>query len=316
MGIDCISTGIRRIVESEDPIQTMANYVIMGRADVCRGLRGYVFRINSCKNPAYVGKCKDPILRRDDLLERANFPYVVIDCSLFNLHSEKEKRKIVLQVQQSLGVVRKFMWDEMLVVTHKDLGFGLYYPSTSDFIRDRGLRRVILLDPNGDCIFKGQKADCYIVGGIVDKSGEKRGWTSKIRENLEKEGVDVESMRIELRGDVVGVPDRINTIVEIVLRVVLDGEDVENAVRSVQSNLVARWRLRKEIPKRTIRIDVKRPFRVVRKSEFENFKWLNLRKKDFYDVCSELGYLVLDDEWLERILRFSSYDGRRYIFKV
>jgi tRNA (adenine9-N1/guanine9-N1)-methyltransferase len=320
LGIDCISTEIKRIVESDDPLQMMANYVIMGKAKVCRGLKGNVFKFNSCDNPAYVGECEKPILTREDLIKRAkDFPYIVIDCSFFDFHSEKEKKKLILQVQQSLGIVRRYMWDEKLVVTHKDLGFGVYYPSTSKFIKDLNLKKIILLDPNGDEVFEGQKADCYIIGGIVDKTGNKRGWTSKIGERLREEGVELRSVRIELRGDVIGVPDRLNTIVEIVLRVVLDGEDVESAVRAVQSHLVAKWRLRKELPKRTIRIDVNgKPFRVVRKSELKNFDWLNIRPKDFYEACSELGYLVLDDEWLERILQHAVYDEvkGRYIVKV
>lgn len=242
--------------------------------------------------------------------------YIVIDCRYFDKHTDKEKKKLILQVQQSLGVVKKYSCK--LVVTHKDLGVGFYYPSTSSFIRDRGIRNVILLDPRGEDLFVGQKAECYVIGGIVDKVGNKKGWTSKIGEELRKYGINFKSVRIELRGDVVGVPDRINSIVEIVLRV-LNGEDVEDAIRNVQSPLVAKWRLRKEIPKRTVRIDVKgKPFRVIKKSEFENFKWLNVRLKDFYEVCSELRYLILKDEWLEDIVKNSVYDDvkGRYIFKV
>ncbi len=309
---------MKRILESDDPIQAMAYHVIMGKAIVCRGLRGKVFRFNSCKEPAYVGRCDKPILDREKLLEKAkDFPYIVIDCSFYDLHTEKEKRKLKLQIQQCLGVVRRYMWDERLVITHVDFGMGVFYPRTADFIREKGLKDVVLLDPNGEEVFDGQRAECYIIGGIVDKTGNKRGLTSKIGENLRKEGIDFRSVRIELRGDVVGVPDRLNSIAEIVLRVVLDGEDVESAIRSVQSHLVAKWRLRKELPKRTVRIDVKgRPFRVVRKSEIKNFEWLNLRPKDFYECCNELGYLVLDDGWLEKILKLSKFDGskNRYIF--
>ncbi|WP_245526148.1 tRNA (guanine-N1)-methyltransferase [Archaeoglobus profundus] len=320
LGIDCISTEIKRITESDDPLQSMAYHVIMGKAQVCRGLKGKVFNLNQeCENPAYVGKCDDPILTRNDLLEKAkDFPFIVIDCSFYDFHTEKEKKKLKLQIQQCLGVIRKFMWDERLVITHKDFGVGVFYPSTAKFIKEMGLKDIILLDPNGDEVFEGQRAECYIIGGIVDKTGNKRGWTSKIGENLRREGISFRSMRIELRGDVIGVPDRLNTIVEIVLRVVLDGEDVEKAVRSVQSHLVAKWRLRRELPKRTIRIDVNgKPFRVVRKSEIKSFDWLNIRPKDFYEACSELGYLVIDDEWLERILRNSTFDEskNRYIFK-
>lgn len=209
------------------------------------------------------------------------------------------------------------MWDEKLIVTHKDFGIGIFYPSTEDFLKETGINEVILLDPNGDEIFTGQKAKCYVIGGIVDKVGNKKGWTSKIGKRLRRKGIRVGSLRIELKGDVIGVPDRLNTIIEILLRVILDGEDVEKAVKSVQSPLVAKWRLRKELPKRTIRIDVRgKPFRVVRKSEIKNFNWLNIRPKDFYKVCSELRYVVLNDEFLEYIVKVSEYDNvkNRYLF--
>ncbi len=315
MDVDCISTEKR-----EDSLQSVARNVIMGKANVCRGIKGeIVLKLReNCEKPVYVGKCENPVLSRETLLERVkDFPYVVIDCSFYDLHTEKEKKKLKLQIQQSLGVVRRFMWDERLVVTHRDFGVGVFYPSTEDFVKDMGFEEVILLDPNGEEVFKGQRSMCYVIGGIVDKVGNKRGWTSKIGERLRRNGVNVRSVRIELRGDVIGVPDRLNTIVEILLRVVLDGEDVESAIRAVQPPLVAKWRLRKELPKRTVRIDVKgRPFRVVRKSEIKNFDWLNVRPKDFYEVCSELRYLVLDDDWLEYVLKNSKFDEvkNRYIF--
>lgn len=320
LGVDCISTEMRRIKDCDDPLQSSAYYVIMGKANVCRGLKGtLLFKMGEdCKNPVYIGRCGEPIITRRELLESAKeFLYIVIDCSFYDYHTEKEKKKLELQIQQSLGVIRDFMWDEKLIVTHKDFGIGIFYPSTEDFLKETGINEVILLDPNGDEIFTGQKAKCYVIGGIVDKVGNKKGWTSKIGKRLRRKGIRVGSLRIELKGDVIGVPDRLNTIIEILLRVILDGEDVEKAVKSVQSPLVAKWRLRKELPKRTIRIDVRgKPFRVVRKSEIKNFNWLNIRPKDFYKVCSELRYVVLNDEFLEYIVKVSEYDNvkNRYLF--
>lgn len=311
---------MRKIKDCDDPLQSSAYHVIMGKANVCRGLKGDPFlKFNEdCKNPVYIGRCQEPVITRKELLEKAkDFPYIVIDCYFYDQHTEKEKKKLALQIQQSLGVIRDFMWDERLIVTYKDFGVGVFYPSTEEFLIDVGIDEVILLDPNGDEVFTGQKAKCYVIGGIVDKVGNKKGWTSKIGERLRRNGIDVKSLRIELRGDVIGVPDRLNTIVEILLRVILDGEDVEDAIRAVQPPLVAKWRLRKELPRRTVRIDVKgKPFRVVRKSEIKNFNWLNIRSKDFYEVCSELGYIVLDDEFFEYLIRASKYDDvkNKYIF--
>ena len=325
-GIGTISTNIDRILDSDDVIQMMAVYIANGKANVCRGHKGLAFDLEGRRiygdAEAFVGRCDDAILTRDELIEEAErefFPYIVIDCSFFDKHIEKEKRKVLFQIAQTLGVIRKYMWDEKLIVTALNCGIGVYYPSTAEFIKKKGIEDVILLDPFGDEIFEGQKAECYIIGGIVDKVGNKTGWTSKLGEMLKEEGIEFRSMRILLRGDIIGVPDRINTIAEIVLRVVLDGDDVETAIRKVQSPLVARWRLRKEIPKLTIRIDVNgRPFRVVRKSEFEKFDWLNIDKKDFYEVCSELGYLVIDDDRLEEIIKNAEWDEkkRRYVVHV
>ncbi len=318
-GIETISTDVERILESDDVIQAMAVWIANGRYGVCEGHRGVAFDLEGRrvegKAKVHVGSCPNPMLGREELVgeaERVGFPYVVIDCSLYEGHIEKEKRKLKLQINQTLGVIRRFMWDERLIVTGHDFGIGVYYPSTSAFVKEKGLKEVILLDPNGEEVFEGQRAECYVIGGIVDKVGNKRGWTSKLGEKLRREGVEFRSMKILLRGDVIGVPDRLNTIAEIVLRVVLDGEDVEGAIRSVQSRLVARWRLRKELPKRTIRIDVNgRPFRVVRRSVFEEFDWLNLRREDFYRVCSELGYLVLDDGVFDEIVKDAKWDERR-----
>ena len=319
-GIDVISTDMRKIVESDDVLQSMALNVALGKAVVCRGFKGIPFDLSGKRleypsgNSAYLCKGQsNVVLDRIELIEKAKgFPYIVIDCVFFDDHSEKEKKKIILQIQQSLSVVRRYMWDEKLIVTNLKCGVGVYYPSTVDFIRECGVKNVVLLDPNGEEEFRGQKADCYIIGGIVDKSGSKRGWTSKIGDLLRGCGVDFKSLKIVLRDDVVGVPDRLNAITEIVLRVVLDGMNVENAIRCVQSPLVARWRLKKEIAKKTVRIDVNgKPFRVVRRSVFGDFDWLNLRLKDFYDVCGELGFLVVDDSKVEEIIKKAEYDDKK-----
>ncbi len=303
--IDVISANVEG-----DALQRLAVMVMNGKGCVCPGHRGNAYDLQGRrvegKAKAFVGKCPDPIFCREELLrevEKAYFPYIVIDCTFFDKHIEKEKRKLLFQISQTLGVVRRFMWDERLIVTGLNCGVGVYYPSTTKFVKDKGLRNIVLLDPNGEEEFMGQKAECFIIGGIVDKVGNKKGWTSRLGELLEREGVKFKSLRITLRGDVVGVPDRLNTVAEIVLRVVLDGEDVESAIRAVQSRLVARWRLRKELPRRTVRVNVKgRPFRVVKKSVFEEFYWLNLSGEDFYRVCSELGYIVLDDSVFEEIV--------------
>ncbi len=322
-GIERIGTRLKKISSSSDPIRMMALYVANGKANVCvadntlQHSYDLAGRFTNDPPQAYVGKCEENILiSREDLVSYP-FPYLVVDCRFYNLHTEKEKWKLELQIKQTLGVVREYMWDDRLIVTGKNFGFGQFYESTEQFLERKGIKHVVLLDPNAKDVFDGSRAECYIIGGIVDKSGNKRGLTSKIGEKLRSAGVEVDSRKILLRGDVVGVPDRINHIAEILLRVVLDGEDVEAAIRHVQPPLVAKWRLRKELSKRSVRVCIGGKLcRVVAKSEFGSFReWLNIRKKDFYEVCREQELFVVSDRVMEEIIT-KKWDERRRCYVV
>ena len=323
MGIDTIGTNISKIIRSDDPIQRMAVYLACKKGNICVSNKKlkYSFDLNGrlikAVPKAYFGKCDNTILTSEEFLkavENFEFPYVVIDCSFFDLHSEREKKSLFVQIRETLNVVRKFMWDGRLIVTYK-CGVGKYYPSVTDFVKENNLKKIILLDPNAEGIFDGKKVDCYIIGGIVDKSGNKKGLTTKIGEILQREGIKFESKKIVLKGDISGVPDRLNAITEIVLRVVLDGEEIEDAIRKVQSPIFARRRLAKELPKLAIRVSVKsKTFRLVCKDDFKKFDWLNLRKEDFYKVCQQTGHIVVSREVMEEIQK-CRWDAikRRYV---
>jgi tRNA (adenine9-N1/guanine9-N1)-methyltransferase len=308
-GVERVGTKIRKILTSPDPLTLMAVYVANGRANVCRAVKPLPFSITlsgkfvEMQPQAYIGDCDSTLFTKEDLLKNRRFPYILVDCRFWDRHSEKEKKKLVIQLRQTLGVVRKYMWDEQFVITGNidpEKCFGIYHSSTEDFLNERRVEDIILLDPGAEDIFQGEKADCYIIGGIVDKTGNKSGLTSKIGEELKKSGFYVKRRKIVLKGDITGVPDRINHIAEIVLRVTFDGVDVERAVMEIQPPVVARWRLRKELKNYTLRVKSKsRVFRVVPKRAFENFDWLNLKEEDFYEVASDYRYIVIS----ERLLR-------------
>ncbi len=315
-GIKYIGTTIPKIIKAEDPIKIMALLVANGKAKICYPeKRGVVFDLNGKKVVAepqiFISDgCSSVVFNREEILSRSRFPYIVIDCRFYDLHSEKEKKKLLLQIRQTLSVVREYMWDEKLIVT-LNCGCGVYYPSVEEFLAEKDFDNIILLDPNGEEEFKGELADCYIIGGIVDKAGDKKGWTSKICRILRENGFDVKSQKILLRGDVVGVPDRLNHITEIVLRVVLDGEDLEKAIKDVQPPTVAKWRLRKELHEYTVRVKIgNKTFRILSKDVFKKFNWLNLRTSDFYEVCSEMKYFVVSDEVMKSIMK-SEWDERK-----
>ncbi len=321
-GVERIGTRLKKVMSSKDPIARMALYVANGKAEVCRSDGGlqHSFTLDghftALPPQAYVGRCSTEILlSREDLI-RHPFPCIIVDCRFYGEHSDKERQKLEIQIKKTLGVVREYMWDEKLIVTH-DFGHGNYYPSAEEFLREKGIKKVILLDPNAEELFGHCRAECFVIGGIVDKSGTKKGYTTRIGRELEKEGIDVDYRKIELRGDVVGVPDRINHITEILLKVVLDGKDVEQAIREVQPPLVAKWRLRKDLHTRTVRVCVGgKTHRVVARGEFEYFReWLNIREQDFYEVCREQRFFVVSDKvmnWIKTL----KWNERRRCFRL
>ncbi len=248
--------------------------------------------------------CSNPILTKNELLkeaEKLNYPYVLVDCRYANTHSEKELRRLKLQLKCTVGVIRKFMWRDKLIVSGKKFPEveAPFYSEAKEFFYEKGIDRVILLDPNAEEVFSSEKESCYVVGGIVDLAGNKRGLTSKLGKELESEGIDVISRKFVLRGDVVGVPDRINHIVEILLMCVVDGIDLEKAILSVQTPLVARWRLRKELAKLSFRLDrligLNFPVRALWKKDLEKVRWLKVSEEDIYKECSKLGFYVVDN---------------------
>ncbi|MEM4747396.1 MAG: tRNA (guanine-N1)-methyltransferase [Archaeoglobaceae archaeon] len=317
LGIERIGTRIKEIVYSRDPIKAMALEVANGRAYVLKGSANlnYSFTLDGKivreKPQAYVDK-EGEVLFGKEIFEMGNFPYIAIDCRFYDLHSEKERSKLRLQVTQTLGVIREFMWDGRLIVAGKDFGVGVYCEKLEEFLLNRGINEVVLLDPKGDELFKKGDARCYVIGGIVDK-GENRYLTGAIGDELEKAGIKCERQRIELRGDIVGVSDRINHIAEIVLKVVLDDVGVEEAVREVQPRVVAKWRLRKELPKKSVRLRVgDKTVRVVSKSVFKDFDWLNLQKSDFYDVCREQRLYLVSEKVMEEIKKLPWDEKKRF----
>lgn len=302
-GIYCISTNSKKVF-SEEPISYIARNFASGKFSIYEGQGRFAFnlegeKIQKCNYIAW--KEKRGINRDEmkDLLDK--FPYIAVDCSLKSIHNEKELKSLIKQVEWTLRVVREFMWEERYVVAGMETKTSaLHYPSIEDFIFDKKPEKIILLDPNADEIFQGDRADCYIIGGIVDKAGNKRGTTELIYRRLKEKGIAIERRKIILRGDVIGVPDRINHIAEIVLRSIIDGENVEEAIKKVQSRTIARWRLRKEIVKNSKRISRDgKTFRIIEKSFYSKIKeWLNVELEDFYRCAGDMGVIVVDDSFI------------------
>jgi len=164
-------------------------------------------------------------------LQLPKYPLIVIDMGLFNeLEEEEEKRKTLLQIEVTLSVIRKWLWDGNLALIHSpSLSIGKV-----KIIEDIESDNCIVLDPYGDTVADEniiRSTDIFIIGGIVDKGRRLKYATSRL---AEKYNYPCKRVKVMLRDSIVGVPDEINKIVSIVLRVKYGGK-LEDAIIDNQS---------------------------------------------------------------------------------
>jgi len=198
---------------------------------------------------------------RRRLLERLParpVPVIAVDMGLVWRHTVEELRSLRVQLGAALGEVRRWLWDPHLLVAglapgvlewlRGFLGSPLVQASSlpsDEALWLRGYRRIVLLDPSaeepltaGDVI----EAEAFILGGIVDRT-PRPGETSR----LPLRGL-YEARRLELRGSIHGVPNRVNMLAAIILdaRYRFCG-DVEKAITANMSPRDARARAYVEI---------------------------------------------------------------------
>ncbi len=183
------------------------------------------------------GVAADAVLRRGpgglrrrmlELLPLIPRPVVAIDFSLAWSHLPSEARSLRKQVGAALGVLRAYLWDAHLLLASLSpgllewlrgfLGRALVQRSwlpADEALMLRGYRRIILLDPSAEEPLTprdAMEADAFILGGIVDRM-PRPGATRR----LSLRGF-YEARRLVLRGETHGVPNRLNMLVEILLR--------------------------------------------------------------------------------------------------
>jgi len=165
-------------------------------------------------------------------------PQFVLDFSLWNELTDEERRKTLFQVEMTIATIRKYLWEGNLRLANVPEGVRLRYRFAEEPVEGE----CVVLDPKGDIAREEdlREAEVYVVGAIVDKGRRLKDATARL---AEKAGYDCPRLRITLFGSVIGVPDEINKIVDIVMRVRL-GEGLNEAVlaNASKSDLLARVR--------------------------------------------------------------------------
>ena len=172
-------------------------------------------------------------------------PLIVIDVSMWSMHTRSELNSLISQIIESIREVRRYLWDGALALTGVDEGFmGIFKRALGGMktavgifksIRDVALGNAVVLDPYGDVeadepLIRG--AGAFIIGGIVDSEVAKPRATAELASRL---GLNLPRVRLTFKGSLTGVPDRINKIVSIILMVRFSGYSLEDAILANQS---------------------------------------------------------------------------------
>ncbi|AHC51880.1 tRNA methyltransferase [Sulfolobus acidocaldarius SUSAZ] len=209
-------------------------------------------------------------------LHLPEYPKMVVDLGLFDFLDEEEREKTLFQVSLCLSVMRRFLWDGNLTI----VGKTDYVLGRAKIVSNLSLSngdKPIVLDPYGDIVATDQLLrdhNVFIIGGIVDKGRRLDRATERL---AMQRGYDFPRVKIQLKGSIIGVPDEINKILEIVLRVKELGQSLEEAIISLQSKSDKISRLLHDIKQYGIEVFE------------EEVRWLNADIRVIEIVRSRLG---------------------------
>jgi len=234
------------------------------------------------------------------------FPLIAVDLGLWRLHSEEEIAKLRIQVAMSLSVVREYLWDRHLALTSAtgDIKESLQTlmgrnkalitsARPNELLWSVGAEEIIILRPDAPEDLTPEdvmKAQAFLIGGIVDLI-PRRG-ISRVLDRMVPWG---KPRRITLRGSIIGVPDRINRIVEILLKArFLYRGDIERAIVSSMSKRDVSRRLFVEVMRAS---ESRGGRRVIRAEKFDELReWLPISWEDFLEAARKAKAEVVGGE--------------------
>ncbi|ADN50120.1 tRNA (adenine(9)-N1)-methyltransferase Trm10 [Vulcanisaeta distributa] len=261
---------------------------------------------------AYLAKPNNCLVSLVPFIDVPKKPRFIIDLSLWSSHTRSEKNELIEQVLASIGTIRRYLWDSNLELTSvteeflegfnkfaRGFKYGVIIKRDGPIIDDG----AVMLDPEGDCVLNEElirNTHTFIIGGIVDKERRVKGETARLYGLL---GLNVPRCRIELRGSIIGVPDRINKVIEIILMTLFETGNIEEAIIKAMSKRDRVNRLFYELQRAAYRLRGEGSTTlVVPKSMIGRINWVNASNKELELVLRKSRVSVIDDEELSKYL--------------
>lgn len=204
--------------------------------------------------------------------------FFLIDLSFFSYHTEKGKKSLLIQIRESLNEIREFLFDTNLILINFPEEFKNFlgknmckFYKRDEF--DFSNFNAIVLDPYGEEVLGEkdlEKYNLFLIGGIVDVGQRWYYATKYLFEDL-----NIKRKRIELKGSIRGVPDRINLIIRILLESYYNKIPLEKAILKNQTKKEIFERLSLELKKKSSFEEIKEVINVEHPSFREIFKKLS-----------------------------------------
>ena len=256
-------------------LHALANEIVRGEASVCREyVRGYpltlsygvVVGIESERGSAEFDHCirrrcaKHEVKGVSEALREfvLELPIFVLDFSLYELHTETECKLLLPQLMSAISQVKRRLTELNIVLANvptklvsvikeltafkglilNEIESARMYGNFSD--------RMLLLDPYASEVL--DESDCmkyqvFVLGMIIDDKIPRPYATSVMARIL---GVNLPRKKIVLWGSRVGVPNRVNKVIDIVLDI-RAGKRLEEAIIRNMSTYDKLHRLRYEV---------------------------------------------------------------------
>lgn len=223
------------------------------------------------------------------------FPLITVDLGLWRLHSPEESARLRIQLAVTLSVVREYLWDRHLALTsvtaevkeslNTIMGRNKAILTSSrpnELLWGIGAEEVVILRPDAPEPLAADdvlRAQAFLIGGIVDLI-PRRG-VSKVLDRMVPWG---RPRKIVLKGSIVGVPERINRVAEIILKArLLYNGDVEKAIVSSMTKRDLHRRLFVEIMRAS---EERGGGRAVSAELYYSLRrWLPISWEDFLEVA-------------------------------
>ncbi len=219
------------------------------------------WRSKSCQGQDITWKIREKL--KSYIEELKNKIIFIIDVSFWHEHTEIEKRELIEQIVLTIKSVRKYLHDSCLAVTSCCDDFLHYFHNATKGMRHsvvltkldlrtfikkiiRFKGNILMLDPEGEFTLSDldvRSYNVYIMGGIIDKERTDKFGTYRLYNMYRLWEFNIPRFKIALNGSIVGVPDRLNKIAEIIMETKLLGKPLDKAVIEQQSkrDRVYRW---------------------------------------------------------------------------